>query len=263
MKWLHGLEVLHVQDSPRPMKPVTFLLMNTNNNTYTVVYASIMVVIVAFLLAFVSSALKPTQEQNVALDKKKQILAALNIRNLDNADSIEARYNAVVQADRVVSADGTVVKEGAGKVNDGFCVANKDISADCLPVYVCEVDGETKYVVPMTGRGLWGGLWGYMAVNADLQTIYGAYFSHESETAGLGALIAEESFQQKFCGKHLFADTDSTQVALTVVKNGKVEPGKGNWQVDGITGATLTSVGVANMVTQGLQQYMGYFKSVK
>ena len=66
-----------------------------------------------------------------------------------------------------------------------------------------------------------------------------------------------------FCGKHLFADTDSTQVALTVVKNGKVEPGKENWQVDGITGATLTSVGVANMVTQGLQQYMGYFKSVK
>ena len=93
-----------------------------------------MVVIVAFLLAFVSSALKPTQEQNVALDKKKQILAALNIRGLESADSIEAKYNAVVTADMVVKADGAVVKEGKDKENDGFAVANKDISADCLPV---------------------------------------------------------------------------------------------------------------------------------
>ena len=223
-----------------------------------------MVVIVAFLLAFVSSALKPTQEQNVALDKKKQILAALNIRGLESADSVEAKYNAVVTADMVVKADGAVVKEGKDKENDGFAVANKDITADCLPVYVCEVDGETKYVVPMTGRGLWGGLWGYMAVNSDLRTVYGAYFSHESETAGLGALIAETSFQEKFCGKQIFADTaDCEQVSLTVVKNGKVEPGKEGYQVDGITGATLTSVGVANMVTEGLQQYVGYFKSIQ
>ncbi|MCI6295913.1 MAG: NADH:ubiquinone reductase (Na(+)-transporting) subunit C [Bacteroidales bacterium] len=238
--------------------------MNTNNNTYTILYASVMVVIVAFLLAFVSSALRPTQEQNVALDKKKQILAALNIRGLSHPDTIEAKYNEVVVADMVVKSDGTVVKEGSNKENDGFKVANKDISADCLPVYLCKVGDETKYVVPMTGRGLWGGLWGYMAVNSDLKTVYGAYFSHESETAGLGALIAETSFQEKFCGKQIFADTaDCEQVSLTVVKKGKVEPGKEGYQVDGITGATLTSVGVANMVTEGLQQYVGYFKSIQ
>ena len=130
-----------------------------------------MVVIVAFLLAFVSSALKPTQDKNVALDKKKQILAALNVRGLKDAQSIEAKYNEYVVADMVVKADGTEVKDGKGKENDGFKVENKDIKADNLPVYVCQVDGETKYVVPMTGRGLWGGLWGYMAVNADLQTV--------------------------------------------------------------------------------------------
>ena len=130
------------------------------------------------------------------------------------------------------------------------------------PVYVCKVDNETKYLVPMTGRGLWGGLWGYMAINADLQTVYGAYFSHESETAGLGALIAEEKFQDQFKGKHLFATDDAQNVALTVVKNGKVEPGKENTQVDGITGATLTSNGVANMVHDGLQQYLGYFQTL-
>ena len=139
--------------------------MNTNKNSYTLIYASIMVVVVAFLLAFVSSALKPTQDQNVALDKKKQILAALNIRNLAK-ENIEAKYNEVVEADMIVEADGTVIKEGKEKEKDGFKVENKELSADNLPVYVCKVNGETKYVVPMTGRGLWGGLWGYIAVNA-------------------------------------------------------------------------------------------------
>lgn len=237
--------------------------MNTNKNSYTIIYAAVMVVIVAFLLAFVSSALKPTQDKNVALDKKKQILAALNVRGLKDAQDIEAKYSEYVVADMVVKQDGSVVKEGKEKEDDGFKVENKEISPDCLPVYLCNVNGETKYLVPMTGRGLWGGLWGYMSINADLQTVFGAYFSHEGETAGLGALIADEPFQNQFKGKHLFADTTSNQVALTVVKNGKVEPGKENYQVDGITGATLTSNGVAEMVTQGLQQYMGYFQKVK
>ncbi len=236
--------------------------MNTNKNSYTLIYASIMVVVVAFLLAFVSSALKPTQDQNVALDKKKQILAALNIRNLAK-ENIEAKYNEVVEADMIVKADGTVIKEGKEKEKDGFKVENKELSADNLPVYVCKVNGETKYVVPMTGRGLWGGLWGYIAVNADLRTVFGAYISHESETAGLGALIAEEKFQDQFKGKQIFAPNDSQQVALTVVKKGKVEADKETYQVDGITGATLTSVGVADMVNKGLAQYLGFFHSLQ
>lgn len=237
--------------------------MNTNKNSYTIIYASVLVVIVAFLLAFVSSVLKPVQDQNVALDKKKQILASLNIRGLSSAEEIEAKYNEVIVADMIVKADGTILKDGKTKENDGFKVDNKDISADNLPVFLCQIDSTTKYVVPMTGRGLWGGLWGYVAVNADLQTVYGAYFSHESETAGLGALIVEQKFQDKFIGKHLYADTLQNEVSLTVVKAGKVEAGKENYQVDGITGATLTSVGVANMVKDGLQQYVGYFKSIQ
>ncbi len=237
--------------------------MNTNKNSYTLIYAAVMVVIVAFLLAFVSSALKPTQDKNVALDKKKQILASLNIRSLSEATDIESKYNELIVADKIVNVDGSEVKNGEGKENDGFKVENKAISADCLPIYLCQVDGKTKYVVPVTGTGLWGGLWGYIAINEDLQTVYGAYFSHESETAGLGALIAEEKFQDQFKGKQIFTDANASEVALTVVKNGKVEPGKENTQVDGITGATLTSNGVANMVHDGLAQYIGYFKSIK
>ncbi len=234
--------------------------MNTSKNTYTIIYAAVMVVIVAFLLAFVSSALKEKQDKNVALDKKSQILASLNIRNLKDDQAIESRYAEVVVADPVVKADGTVLKAGDGKDRDGFAVDNKGISPDCLPLYVCKVGGETKYVIPMTGRGLWGALWGYVAVNADLKTVYGAYFSHESETAGLGALIASEPFQDQFKGKQLFLPQDTAQVALTVVKHGTVTPDKASVEVDGVTGSTLTSQGVANMVQGGLQLYMGYFR---
>lgn len=236
--------------------------MNTNSNSYTIIYASVMVVIVAFLLAFVSSALKPVQDKNVELDKKKQILAALNIRDIDNA-VVEAKYAEVVVADPIVNAAGQVVVAGEAKDKAGFAVDNKEISSENLPLYICKVGNETKYVVPMSGRGLWGGLWGYVALNSDFATVYGAYFSHESETAGLGSVIAERPFQESFIGKHLFADSACQQVALTVVKKGKVEAGKEDYQVDGLTGATLTSNGVAAMVNGGLQQYIGFFNANK
>ena len=230
--------------------------MNTNSNSYTVIYASIMVVIAAFLLAFVSSSLKGIQDKNVELDKKKQILAALNIRNVED---VEAEYNKVVKADMVINSKADTVKLGENKDQDGFKVENKDLSPENLPLYVCEVNGEVKYVVPMLGRGLWGGLWGYMAVNDDCKTIFGAYFSHESETAGLGSPIAEKPFQERFKDMQLFAEGDSTNVALTIVKKGQVKSPK--TEVDGLTGATLTTKGAAEMVTNGLQQYINFFNA--
>ncbi len=235
--------------------------MNTNSNSYTIIYASVMVVIVAFLLAFVSSALKPTQDKNVEIDKKKQILAALNIRDLQDAKAIEEKYNEVILADMVINAKGDTLNAGAEKDQAGFKVENKEISTENLPIYICNVDGQTKYVVPMSGRGLWGGLWGYMAINDDCATVYGAYFSHESETAGLGSPIAEQKFQDQFKNMHIFADTASTQVALTIVKKGQVK--NPEYEVDGLTGATLTTKGAAAMVTDGLQQYIGFFNANK
>lgn len=235
--------------------------MNTNSNSYTIIYASVMVVIVAFLLAFVSDVLKPTQDKNVELDKKKQILAALNIRDVKDSEEVEAKYREVIVADMVVKSDGSLVKEGKEKDQDGFKVENKNITPDNLPVYLCKVDGRTKYVVPMSGRGLWGGLWGYMAVNDDLKTIYGAYFSHESETAGLGSPIAGQEFQDRFKDKQIFADSVSDKVALTVVKKGQVK--NPQYEVDGLTGATLTTKGAAAMINGGLSQYLGFFNAIK
>ena len=193
--------------------------LNTNSNSYIIIYSAILVVIVAFLLAFVYQALKPMQDANVALDVKKQILYSLNIRDLDGAEA-EAKYAEVVKEEK---------------------------DADGQKLYQCEIDGQQILVASMKGMGLWGGISGYMAVKTD-GTVYGAYFNHESETAGLGAEIKDsQEWQEKFIGKKIFDENGC--VVLSVVK--KVEDPA--TQVDCVTGATLTSNGVDAMLKDCLK----------
>lgn len=239
--------------------------LNTNGNAYTIIYSVVMVVIVAFLLAFVASSLKPMQDDNEANDKKSQILAALGLPK-DSVYDVQAKYKEIVTNDRIYEAQGTkVVDEGKGQDLSGFKIKNKELKeGNPRPLYVAKVNGETKYVIPMTGAGLWGGLWGYVALNDDCETVFGAYFSHESETAGLGARITEKEWQKEFKGKKLYNGKEE-KVALSVIKKGKeTELGltKDNY-VNGITGATLTSNGVNDMIQKELDRYSDILKSLK
>ena len=196
--------------------------LNTNSNAYIIIYSAVLVVIVAFLLAFVFKALKPMQDANVALDVKKQILYSLNIRGLDGQEA-EAKYAEVVKEEQE--------------------------NADGQKVYQCEVDGQHVLVASLKGMGLWGGISGYLGIKDD-GTVYGAYFNHEGETAGLGAEIKDsQAWQEKFQGKIIF-DADGN-VVLSVVK--KVE--NPETQVDCVTGATLTSNGVDAMLKDGLKKF--------
>ena len=196
--------------------------LNTNSNAYIIIYSSILVIVVAFLLAFIFKALKPMQDANVALDQKKQILYSLNIRGLDGHEA-EAKYAEVVKEEQTENGQ---------------------------TVYLCNVDGEDVCVFAMKGMGLWGGISGFVAIHdQDGPTVYGAYFNHESETAGLGAEIKDsQAWQEKFIGKKVFKDGND-DVALSVVK--KVEDPE--TQVDCVTGATLTSNGVNDMIHEGLK----------
>ncbi len=227
--------------------------MKTNSNSYTIIYSVIIVVIVAFLLAFVFQALKPMQDANVALDKKKQILNSLNIRDLNDAQA-DAKYKEVIVADRVIDEKGKVLLPGTtGGENAGFKLDSKDYKEGKLALYICRVDGETKYVIPVYGMGLWGPISGYIALNADKSTVYGVYFNHESETAGLGAEIKDnKAWQEKFQGKKLFKNGDDKTIALSVEKNVE-DP---TTQVDAVTGATLTSNGVRDMLHEALGKYL-------
>lgn len=233
--------------------------LDTNSNSYIIIYSAVMVVIVAFLLAFIFQALKPMQDANVALDKKKQILAALNIRDLDNV-AAAARYSEVVVADRIIAADGSIISEGRnGGENAGFRLNSADYKAGKLALYICKVDGQTKYVIPVYGMGLWGPIWGYIAVNDDKNTIYGAYFNHDSETAGLGAEIKDnKSWQDKFKGKTIFGDKDNSDyIAIAVKKPSDIKNPAS--EVDGVTGATLTSDGVSMMLQECMSKYKVFF----
>ena len=217
--------------------------LNTNGNVYTFCYAAVMVIIVAFLLAFVASALKSTQEANVANDTKGQILSALGYDKA--AIDVAAVYAEKVQ-DNVFENGELTPYEGNFNTTYGSLIKNGE-----LHVFTgLAAGGEQAYVIPVVGRGLWGGLWGYIAVNETKDKVLGTYFYHESETAGLGARISEKWFQDQFIGKPIFGE--GGEVALTVVKAGAAQ--KEN-EVDGVTGATLTSNGVAAMVKDGLTAY--------
>ena len=229
--------------------------MKTNSNSYTIIYSAVIVVIVAFLLAFVFQALKPMQDANVALDKKKQILNSLNIRDLSNEEA-DAKYKEVVIADEVIDEKGKVVEAGTqGGEKAGFKLESKDYKAGKLALYICKVNGSRKYVIPVYGMGLWGPISGYIALNEDKATVYGAYFNHESETAGLGAEIKDNvAWQGKFQGKKVFASGDDKTIALGVEKN-VTDPAT---QVDAVTGATLTSNGVRDMLHEALGKYLTF-----
>ncbi|MBE6330374.1 MAG: Na+-translocating NADH-quinone reductase subunit C [Bacteroidales bacterium] len=215
--------------------------MNTNSNSYTIIYASVMVIIVAFLLAFVSSSLKERQDKNVELDKMKQILTSLNITDVEDA---EKTYNQYIKSDLIIDLNGNTISE-----KGGFDLEAGD---DRLAVFVCDVNGATKYILPLYGKGMWDAIGGYLCLNDDKQTIYGAFFSHKGETPGLGAEIATTNFQGRFPGKRAMSNGE---VKLKVVKNGKVQDA--SCEVDGISGGTVTSGCVSNM----LQDYLTKYKS--
>lgn len=216
--------------------------MNTNSNSYTIIYASVMVIIVAFLLAFVSSSLKERQDKNVELDKMKQILSALNVKDVEDA---ETTYNQYVKSDLIIDLNGNIISEVGG--------FKLEPSGDRLAVFVCDVNGATKYILPLYGKGMWDAISGYLCLNDDKQTIYGAFFSHKGETPGLGAEIATEQFQERFLGK---TAVSNGEVKLSVVKNGKVQDA--TYEVDGISGGTVTSGCVSTMLQDYLTKYKSY-----
>lgn len=200
--------------------------LNTNGNVYTIVYASVMVVIVALLLAVVSAGLKARQDANVLLDTQKQILASLNLREFASDAEAQATYNEQI----------TEVKcEKCG-----------------LSWYEANLNGEKKFILPVRGAGLWGPIWGYIALNEDKQTIFGVFFNHEGETPGLGGEIKNyEVFQKQFENKALLHDGQ----VMTIEKAGN------GGDVDCISGATITSKGVETMLHSCVAAYIqaGWF----
>ena len=223
--------------------------MNTNSNTYTVIYSIILVVVVAAVLAFAAMFLKPTQDANVKKDTISQILTAATV----SGDDILATYQQEIEAAILVDINGE--KVGELDIEDcevyGTSDLKKQISAEqkALPVYIFK-NGYT--VVPCYGAGLWGPIWGYVGLEKDLKTIKSVCFGHKGETPGLGAKIADEpSFAEAFVGKTI----GDGEILFEVTKpaNRQTE----NNGVDAISGATITSQALGFT----LNQWFGFYKN--
>ena len=225
--------------------------MNTNSNTYTVIYSIILVVVVAAVLAFAAMFLKPMQEANVKKDTIGQILTAATVQGED----ILATYQQEIESAILVDIDGNKVRDldvESCEVYGSSDLKRQTIADEkTLPVYIFK-NGIT--VVPCYGAGLWGPIWGYVGFEGDLNTIKAVCFGHKGETPGLGAKIADEpSFAEAFVGKTV----GTGEVLFEVAKPAnRVTENNG---VDAISGATITSQALGKTLNQWFGFYQNYF----
>lgn len=227
-------------------------MINKQSNIYTIIYIIVLVVVVGSALAMTALSLKEKQQANEDNDRRKQILASVNIT--PDPAQISADFEKYITSQLVVNADGDSIGDNAFDVSVQKQIKN-DAANRQLPLFICTLDGSKKYIIPLYGAGLWGPIWGYIALDSDGSTVYGAYFDHQGETPGLGAEITTEHFRGQFAGKELFKDDQFFPV--TVVKQGQ-KPQDNSDYVYGISGGTITSKGVAAMLDDCLKPYQAY-----
>lgn len=227
--------------------------INVNSNAYIITYSVVMVVVVAILLSLASLSLKPMQDANVLNEKKTQIVKALG----ENPESV--KYEDVIASAAILDKDGNVksteekvVFEALNKLKDSFAAGE-------YPIFEAK---NGCIVIPLYGAGLWGPIWGYVALEKDMNTIKGVVMDHQGETPGLGAEIASATHQNLYNQKQIYS-ANGELVGITLVKAGKSVKGNELHEVDAITGGTKTCDGVTAMFVNSLSYYDGYLKSKK
>ena len=234
--------------------------MNRDSNAYTFLFATLMVLVVATALSFTASSLKDLQNANVRKEKMQNILATIGIDS--DREQSETLYNKYITAQLSLTQAGEVDQSV-----DAFKIKlNKELKKPSpeqrFPIYEANVEGAKYYIVPLRGAGLWNAIWGYIALEEDKNTIKGAVFDHVGETAGLGAEITQQWFQNRFLGEKVF-DKQGNLVGINVLKtnNDPKDLDKNDHEVDAISGATITGDGVTNMIIERLTHYLPYLKA--
>lgn len=236
--------------------------MKNFSNKYIFIYATVLVVIVAAVLSSTAVVLKPYQTKNIETEKIQNLLAAVNIEA--SFDEAEDMYKKYFKEELAINKNGEVVSRydiNTGnlegdirpfaidvKKHQALLKAGDDVA---FPLYIYEKDGQKGYVIPLQGAGLWGDIWGNIALASDFNTVVGVNFGHASETPGLGAEIATKGFQEPFIGKHIY-DANGNFTSVPVKKNAVDN------EVDAISGGTITSTAVSDMLYNDLNFYQNY-----
>lgn len=229
----------------------------TNTNRYTFTFAVIMVLVVGTLLAFAATSLQPRQYENARIDKMQQILGTVGIE-VETTEAEEV-YNQVIVEE--------IVLDNQGQEREGVEAFDVDLASEIkrsadeqnFPLYIAEVEGERYYIIPLRGAGLWNAIFGYIALKDDVNTVKGVTFDHLGETPGLGAEITQGWFSERFADEKIF-DDNGNLVGVAVVK-GNPSSSKDDNRVDAISGATITTDGVTDMLYERLNHYLPYFES--
>ncbi len=227
-----------------------------HSNRYIFIYSAVMVVVVAILLTVVAIGLKPQQQYNIRVEKMQNILTSVNIAS--TTKNAEDLFNKYIVGQKVIDLNNQEQSNQKAFDINVEQESKKPAEKRLLPIYICKTDqGETKYILPTYGKGLWGPIWGYVSVNDDKNTVYGAFFDHKGETPGLGAEISTALFQSQFAGKKLFDETGNF-VSIKAVKGGADK--NDSHGVDAISGGTITSKGLSKMLMDELKPYENFLK---
>lgn len=244
---------------------------NTESNTYTVLFAIGMVLIVGTLLAFVATSLKEKISENKRIEKQQNILYAMGI-NENDENSVEFVSKNVVgdTFSKYITKQLVITGTEAVEDNNAYLIDLKKEEAKAknpdykrrLPLFIGENDGKTLYIIPVRGKGLWDAIWGYVALDDQL-IIQGVYFDHAGETPGLGSNIKERFFMDDFEGEHILDGDTFKGVTASKSNADPKNLNKTDFEVDAIAGATITGDGISAMLKKDLKIYLPYLKTIK
>ncbi len=244
---------------------------NTDKNSYTLIFAVIMVLVVGSILAFTAQSLKERITENERFEKQQNILYAMGINDnedgsmkfisTDKVADIFSQYitkQLVIQGDKVTEDDMAYLID----VKKEKTLAKNKSYQRRLPLFVGKKEGKTFYIVPIRGKGLWDAIWAYVAMDENM-VIQGALFDHKAETPGLGANIKQRFFMDDFIGEQMFSDGIFKGITVAKGNNDPLNKRKDDNRVDAIAGATITGDGVTAMIKSDIRLYVPYFKTLK
>ena len=259
--------------------------MNVQGNLYTFIFSTVMVLVVAGSLAFTATKLKPAYKKNIEMEKKQNILQSIDIE-CSREDAVNL-YKEHIKKSYVLDYNGEPIPNEVafdinmtklskllmeiGELRDELkTTENEDDKKSLqktideksknlkLPIYEAEKDKKKYYIIPVMGKGLWGPIWGYVALESDFNTVFGTTFDHKAETPGLGAEITTSEFENQFKGKKIFDELNNF-VSVSIVKGG-IDPDNLMHEVDAISGGTITSDKLENTIYNCIIAYEPYFK---
>ena len=243
----------------------------TDKNSYTILFAIGMVIVVGSLLAFAAQGLKPKIDENKRLEKQQNILYAMGVNQNDESSAIFVSTDKAPQMfskyikKQLVIQDGKVIEDDQAYLIDikkEQSLAKEAGYKRRLPLFVGEKEGKTYYIAPIRGKGLWDAIWAYIAMDENM-VIQGAYFDHKGETAGLGANIKQRFFMDDFKGEHLMENGNFKGIEISKSNADPKNIDKTDHEIDAIAGATITGNGVSAMLKNELKLYVPFFKNLK